>query len=325
MLDTIKKHWFVILVGILFISASVYFAYDQTKDILRGKKVDGKDVVFEINGQNITADDFYEKLYDEMGISAIYTLFERAVIAQSAQSDKDLESEARIQANSTIENFKSYYGDSYEAVLLQAIRGVGYSKVSDLETYFKHLLLLEKVTKNHFITNSDTFYEEFFEKKSPRLVSHILVAMDDPTKPTEQEQARWDEVKEALASGKSFKEVAKEMSDDTGSAANDGSIGYMDSTSSLVPEFLLAALSLDEGETSEWIRTTYGWHLITVDSTSVEDLEKEDGFFSALSTHFPNAQRQMVWAMAQELNIDFKGNSEMEEQLKVFLKITEGE
>jgi foldase protein PrsA len=112
MLNTIKKHWFIVLVGVLFVAATVYFAYDMTKGFLPGKNVSGKDVVFEINGQNVTADDLYERLFDDLGNSALYTLFERAVVAQSFTADKDMISQAKIQAESTIENFKSYYGET---------------------------------------------------------------------------------------------------------------------------------------------------------------------------------------------------------------------
>jgi len=323
MIDWIKKQWFVVLVGILFLFASVYFAFDQTKGILAGKRVAGQDVVFEINGQNVTADELYEKLYEEMGISAFYTLFERAVVSQSATADKDLLSEAKIEVNLTIEYFKQSYGPNYESVLLQAIRGIGYSKLSDLEVYFTHILLLEKLTEDYFVTNSDKYYEDFFKLRKPRLVSHILVVMDDPDNPTEEENRRWNLAKAAIEGGLSIADAAKQFSEDPGSKDLKGSIGYVDSTSRLVPEFLKAALELDQNEVSQWIKTTYGWHLITVDSTDPVNLEKEELFFSALKSFYPKAKNEMIWSLAQELSLDFKDNPQIRTQLLSWMGIQE--
>lgn len=326
MLNTIKKHWFIVLVGVLFVAATVYFAYDMTKGFLPGKNVSGKDVVFEINGQNVTADDLYERLFDDLGNSALYTLFERAVVAQSFTADKDMISQAKIQAESTIENFKSYYGETaYEAVLLQAIKGVGYSSIDDLDEYFLHLTMVESMTKAYFDTNMDKYLPEFVTAKKPRIARHILVKMDDPTKPTEVEQTRWDEVKNALAGGESFEDVAKRLSDDTASQPDSGLLGYVDSDTQFVPEFLAATLALGSGETSEWVRTTYGYHLIRVDSTDLAELKKQDGFYAALSSYYPKAVFEMIWENAETLNIDFKGNDDIKARLLNFMGIEEAE
>lgn len=326
MLNTIKKHWFIVLVGVLFVAATVYFAYDMTKDFLPGKMVEGKDVVFEINGQNVTADDLYDRLFEDLGNSALYTLFERAVVAQSFTADKDMISEAKIQAESTIENFKSYYGEgTYEAILLQAIKGVGYASVDDLDDYFLHLASVQEMSKEYFNTNMDELLPEFVTAKKPRIVRHILVKMDDPTKPTEAEQTRWDEVKNALAGGESFEDVAKRLSDDTASQAESGLLGYVDSDTQFVPEFLAATLSLNSGETSAWVKTTYGWHLIRVDSTDINELKKQDGFYAALSNYYPKAVFTMIWQQAEDLNIDFKGNDTIKERLLTFMGIEEAE
>ena len=69
MLQTLKKYWFVCLVGVLLIGASIYFAYDQNKGKLPGKSVGGEDVVFSIGDQDITAGEFYDTLFNEMGVA----------------------------------------------------------------------------------------------------------------------------------------------------------------------------------------------------------------------------------------------------------------
>ena len=83
MLQTIKKYWFVCLVGVLLIGASIYFAYDQNKGKLPGKTVGGEDVVFSIGDEDITAGEFYDTLFNEMGVAGVYQFMEKAVVLQS--------------------------------------------------------------------------------------------------------------------------------------------------------------------------------------------------------------------------------------------------
>jgi parvulin-like peptidyl-prolyl isomerase len=68
----------------------------------------------------------------------------------------------------------------------------------------------------------------------------------------------------------SFEEVAREHSDDAGSAARGGEVGAFDREGNvegqpgqtLVPEFVNAAWELEENEISEPVRTEFGWHII---------------------------------------------------------------
>lgn len=59
----------------------------------------------------------------------------------------------------------------------------------------------------------------------------------------------------------SFAEVAKANSDDPGSAKNGGDLSWF-GAGEMVPEFENAAFSLSEGEISEPVRSTFGWHII---------------------------------------------------------------
>ena len=325
MIDTIKKFWFIILVGILFLFATVFFALEQTKDVLAGKKIDGNDIVFEINNQNITADQFYEKLMEEMGVVTAYTLIERAVVSAKGNLTNDVISEAKLNAESTIANFKEYYGANYEAVLIQAIKGVGYEKISDLQTYFQHLILLDDLTKDYLFMDTTKYVDPFIALKKPRTVSHILVTMDNPDNPTEEENNRWNTVKDALAAGMNFNEAAKQYSDDTGSAQFDGNLGYMDSTTNFVPEFLLAALELETvGELTPWVKTVYGYHIIQLDSLDVNELRNYPQFTESILNQFPEIQTQMIWNYALELGMSFTDDNLFKE-LQAFVGLSEDE
>lgn len=323
MLQALKKYWFVCLVGVLLISASIYFAYDQNKGKLPGKEVNGEDVVFSVGDQDITANQFYDTLFDQMGVAGVYQFMEKAVVDPSIETTDDMRTEAQSNADSITAQFQSTYGDDYRSMLLTALNGVGYSDLDELDDYFIHILKTQQLIKNYVDDHADQYIPAYMEEKQPRVVSHILISMDDASNPTEEEMVRVNAVNDALNSGRDFGEVAQELSEDSGSAIQNGSIGYMDADSSLVSPFLETALALNEGEVSEWIQTTYGWHIIKCDVTNVDTLKTYDEFYQALSSYYPTLQPQAVWEKAQQMNLDFKGNDSLRTQLLAYMGLSE--
>ena len=323
MLQTLKKYWFVCLVGVLLIGASIYFAYYQNKGKLPGKSVGGEDVVFSIGDEDITAGEFYDTLFNEMGVAGVYQFMEKAVVDPSIETTEEMKTQAQSYADSITAQYQSTYGDQYKEMLLTALNGVGYSKLSDLTDYFIHIQKTQQMIKDYINAHADEYIPAYVEAKKPRIVSHILIKMDDPANPTEEETNRVNAVKDALASGRDFGEVAQELSEDSGSAVQNGSIGYMDADSQLVSPFLETALAMNEGEVSEWIQTTYGWHIIKCDVSATETLKGYDEFYDALATYYPNLQPKVVWEKAQEMNLDFKGNDELQNKLLIYMGLNE--
>jgi parvulin-like peptidyl-prolyl isomerase len=72
----------------------------------------------------------------------------------------------------------------------------------------------------------------------------------------------------ATAKDADFAKLAKQYSQDPGSAANGGDLGYF-AKGKMVPAFEEAAFALKVGETSKPIRTVYGYHIIKV--TDIKD------------------------------------------------------
>jgi parvulin-like peptidyl-prolyl isomerase len=101
---------------------------------------------------------------------------------------------------------------------------------------------------------------------------HVLVQPDPEL--TDQEAAtdeQWDaafeeadEVHDLVsADDADWNEIAAEHSDDTGSGANGGDLGWYDpENSQFVPEFTAALAELETGEISEPIRSEFGYHVI---------------------------------------------------------------
>jgi peptidyl-prolyl cis-trans isomerase C len=103
--------------------------------------------------------------------------------------------------------------------------------------------------------------------KQPETVraSHILIrvtpdASDDVKK---EKRTQIDSVRALLKSGEKFADVAKKFSEDPGSAANGGDLGFF-GRGQMVPEFDTAAFSLKTNEISNVITTQYGYHILLV-------------------------------------------------------------
>ncbi len=102
-----------------------------------------------------------------------------------------------------------------------------------------------------------------------RRASHILIRIPEgaDAEAIEAARKRIEALAARLRQGASFADLARESSEDPGSAGNGGDLGYL-SRGTLDPAMEKAAFALRPGEVSEPIRTRFGWHLIKV--TAVE-------------------------------------------------------
>src|SRR5579862_8712184 len=102
-------------------------------------------------------------------------------------------------------------------------------------------------------------------------VSHILIKtplagadgnVDD--KGVAEAQHRAEDLLKQLKSGAKFETLAEKYSEDPGSAKQGGSLGWI-GRGQTVPEFEKTALSLPKGQTSDLVKSSYGFHIIRVD------------------------------------------------------------
>ncbi len=323
MLAVIKRQWFVVLVAVLLGATVIYYVYDQNKDNLPSKTVGGKDVVFTVADTDVTTDEFYAELYNQYGIQAVYLFFERAIIDASIETTDVIRTKAQVEADNIKASFQSYYGNGYEAYIVEALKSLGYSKVEDLNTYFEYVFKRQELMNKFIDTNMDTIYPGFAETNKPRVVSHVLVTMADPNNPTADETSRFEAAKAAYAGGLSFEEMVTQYSEDTSNNTKKGLLGYVDAKTSYVPEFLTAALSLNEGETSDWVKTQYGYHLIRIESTQLDKLKEYQEFYSAILANDTTLELNIIWDKAVELNVDFMGNDDLKAELLKYMGIEE--
>jgi foldase protein PrsA len=109
-------------------------------------------------------------------------------------------------------------------------------------------------------------------------VSHILIVTKDLTsgkdaRTKEEALQRAKEVQDKLNNGGDFAALAKEYSDDPGSKDNGGK--YVDAEiSKWVPEFKKAAIELPLNKISDPVETTYGYHVMKVESRKTKTLDE---------------------------------------------------
>ncbi len=95
--------------------------------------------------------------------------------------------------------------------------------------------------------------------------SHILITVSPTATSDEKAEAltRATSVLKSARAGKDFAELAKEFSQDPGSAAQGGDLGFF-AAEQMVPPFSQAAFKLKTGGISDIVETQFGYHIIKV-------------------------------------------------------------
>ena len=111
-----------------------------------------------------------------------------------------------------------------------------------------------------------TEHQAEFEKKEERQVRHILFRVQ-PTDSDDVRAGQKKKAEEVLAEVKrqgKFAELANEYTEDPAGKGKGGELGFI-VRGQMVPAFENAAFSLNEGEVSQVIETSFGYHIIQVE------------------------------------------------------------
>src|SRR6266852_1534715 len=113
-------------------------------------------------------------------------------------------------------------------------------------------------------------------------VSHILIKTPLPAPGAKEDQkaiadarTKAEGVLKELKAGGDFGKLAEKYSDDPGSAKSGGDLGWI-GRGRTVPEFEKAAFSLGKGQTSDLVKSSYGFHIIHVE-------DKQDAHLKTLA------------------------------------------
>lgn len=242
-------------------------------------KDDGKDVIASIDGKNVLANDVYDSLAESTaGENALFSYVLDQLVTAHFPVTSDMKDNASDIIKNIKANYSSQYGDNADAQLESALSSSGYETIDDYEDSLVYSLQYSEFIKKYVKENYDKVFEDYYTTESPRYLSLIKVSMSDVDAPTEDEQAKLNEVKSLLKTDKSFADIASEYSDDSTNSAK-GNLGIIDSTSALSDSYgsdvEKAALALEEGKTSDAIKGEDGYYFLYCSSTSKDAIKKE--------------------------------------------------
>jgi len=104
-------------------------------------------------------------------------------------------------------------------------------------------------------------------------VRHILVK---PSEIRDDDQSRQlvEDIRQRVIAGEQFADLAREYSEDIGSAQEGGELGWT-SPGQMVPEFEQAMAATPIGELSEPVRSQFGWHVLEVLDRREQDVSEQ--------------------------------------------------
>lgn len=127
-----------------------------------------------------------------------------------------------------------------------------------------------------FISAIDEFYgwsmTDFRREFTSQLLEQKLqISALPPLNPEQRKEAEEVLVK-AKADG-DFANLAKEFSEDPGSAQSGGDVGFVSANTPFVEEFKAAALRLEKGEISDIVPTQFGFHILKATDKRGEEVK----------------------------------------------------
>jgi peptidyl-prolyl cis-trans isomerase SurA len=138
--------------------------------------------------------------------------------------------------------------------------------LTEFAQYRDQQVLPTLVTDDDMLAEAHKVYDQTVESIGPDgLISlaHILIRIPQKASEDVQQQAkvRIDSIYGALKAGADFEKLAKDLSQDPGSARRGGLLGWV-SRNQTVKEFEDAAFALQPGEMSKPVLSPFGWHII---------------------------------------------------------------
>ena len=152
------------------------------------------------------------------------------------------------------ENIESYYQENPDFFMTEEQIDVEYIAI-DIDDIAASIEFNDEDLKKYYEENIERFVSN--EERRSR---HILIAIDEQ----DSEESALDLVtslKNRLSAGEAFEILAKEFSNDPGSAENGGDLGWAE-RGLFVPEFDETLFNLEINQISEPVKTQFGYHII---------------------------------------------------------------
>ncbi|WP_160036673.1 peptidylprolyl isomerase [Paenibacillus sp. An7] len=319
MLRSNKKSWKTIAVTMVGVLSISLLAACGNGDDQNSASDDNSAIIVKYDGGEITENEFNTEMKIMKFMSPQYAqlmemdefreyLVEQQVTYEylSNQASDESKKQGEEEADNQLAQMKEQVGDEQWKAMLENYE----LTEADIKNYMARVLTIvkdksPKVTEEELKAQYDASPEQFITAT----VRHVLISFQDPE--TQEERAEGEalkiakEVKAKLDKGEDFAAVAKEYSEDPGSAENGGL--YEDTPIvSWVEAFKEAAKTLEINKISDPVETDYGYHIIKVEKRTeptFEELTQEQK--DTLANTIVNTQIQTF--MEKELDGIMKG------------------
>ncbi|MFI8610784.1 SurA N-terminal domain-containing protein [Pseudomonas sp. NPDC077649] len=128
------------------------------------------------------------------------------------------------------------------------------------------------------------YQSEIANLAEQRQAAHILIEGDD-----EAARTQLEELKARIDAGEDFAALAKEFSQDPGSAADGGDLGYA-GPGVYDPSFEEALYALQQGQVSAPVKSEFGWHLIKLLGVQAPEVPSFDSLKDKLARDYKAQQ-----------------------------------
>lgn len=235
------------------------FSYQRYEELLRRQQM--TPVIFE---DRVGAEILQQQLLEPISNSAmvadtmVQTVIRLSEVKREINQVEIAPDQYLSEVNPDEEAIKAYY-DQYQAEFLLPER----VRVEYLVLSLNELAQQETVTSEE-VRNYYEAHQSDYGQPEERQASHILIAVADSTSDEAHAEAKRkaeDILAQVTEDPEKFADLAKEFSDDSGSAKSGGELGFL-GKGVLVKEFEDALFQMEPNEIRGPVETAFGFHII---------------------------------------------------------------
>jgi peptidyl-prolyl cis-trans isomerase D len=207
------------------------------------------------------------------------------------------------------EQIEAYYRDHQMEFAVPERVKLSYIHL-DVESAGKTIEINDDELREYYDNNQDRY-----GLPEQRKASHILIqlAQDADEASVAEAKEKIEALSERLAQGEEFAELAKANSQDPGSAANGGDLGYF-ARGVMDPAFEAATFALEQGQISEPVRSGFGFHLIKLVDIKAGDVKPFEEARPEVEKAYRKAEgERLYFEMAENLaDLSYEDPSSLE-------------